>query len=634
MHDYDKDVVQKLREQCENITVPESLEPEQMIHVLEENNKNKKAGKVRRYYFAGLAAACLVLVCGAAAYEKGYMRARHEPDTETKVNVSKEVETADDYKEVYAYFEQEKKEIEALRKNGEKEMMELATEDAAVSRSAETEGYDVGGGSYSETNIRQEGVDEGDVVKTDGRYVYVIQDNRTAISIVDTQGNGMKEIHSIKMEELWVQEIYLTVPAKRMTVICSKEDEKEVALAKSAYWNSGMTEVITYDISMPESPKELGRVTQSGRYHSSRKVGNCLYLFSDYAVAWDMIEKDKPETFIPIVNDALIAEKDICLPADTQASAYTIVTSVDMERPGEVKDSRAILSQGGEMYVSNNNIYYYEYNFDYNEGTNDEKTTIRRIGYKDGRFEGGAQIVLKGMINDSFSIDEYKDHLRVVVTQGDTNAVYVLDMNMEIKGSIEGLAKDERVYSARLMGDTGYFVTFRETDPLFSVDFSNPEKPEIIGALKIPGFSDYLHPYGDGKLLGIGMNVDEQNLTTDGVKLTMFDISDPSDVKEEATYVLKNVYSTDVSYDYKAALVDADRNMIGFSGYTNGGQNYYIFGYHEEEGFVCKMEEEINGNTSQVPRGVYIDETIYIVQGNVIEAYSLKDYKKVDDIIL
>ena len=184
------------------------------------------------------------------------------------------------------------------------------------------------------------------------------------------------------------------------------------------------------------------------------------------------------------------------------------------------------------------------------------------------------------------------------------------------------------------MGKAGYFVTFKETDPLFSVDLSDPKNPKIIGALKIPGFSDYLHPYGKNKLLGIGMNVDEKTMSTDGVKLTMFDISDPENVKEERTYVIENVYYTDVSYDYKAALVDAEKNLIGFAADSEGGREYYTFSYDEKQGFTCTMHEEINGNNMRITRGIYIEDTLYVIQGNIIEAYSLKDFKKVDDIIL
>ena len=333
-----------------------------------------------------------------------------------------------------------------------------------------------------------------------------------------------------------------------------------------------------------------------------------------------------------MINDSLIREKDISLPPFGCGSMYEVVTAVDIEKPSETADSKAIFTDGGELYVSNENIYYYETKW--NDDGEAEKTVIRKISYKDGKLSSAVQGSIKGYINDSFSIDEYKRNLRIVATVGETNSVYVLDEKLKTIGSIKKLAKDERVYSARFLGDTGYFVTFRETDPLFSVDLSNPEKPKILGKLKIPGFSDYLHFYGEGKLLGIGMNVEEEAQVTDGVKLSMFDISDNTDVKEEHKLVLKNVYSTDVSYDYKAALIDADRNIIGFAGNTEGGERYYLFSYDEKTGFKCNMSEEINGRSGRGARGVYIEETLYVVCGNVIEAYSLKDYKKTEDLIL
>lgn len=506
-------------------------------------------------------------------------------------------------------------------------MAEAVTEDTAPMSAS-----DMGTASgYSETNVRQEGVDEGDVVKTDGTYLYVRKDNGRDLSIVDTRGE-MKEVQTISAgENKWIQEIYLNTEKKTLVLVCSIYADDN---AKKRYWYMGNTEAITFDITDPENPEETGRVTQSGDYQSSRMADGYLYLFSYYGVAWEYIERNSPETFIPLVNDTVIAEKDVCLPPVAKGCEYTVISSVDIESPSETADSKAILSQGGQLYVSGKNIYYYETVWNSYLLHESQQTTIRSISYKDGVLTPGAQGTVKGYINDSFSIDEYKDHLRVVVTDGDVNAVYVLNKELETVGSIDNLAKDERVYSARLMGDTGYFVTFRETDPLFSVDLSDPENPEIIGSLKIPGFSDYLHPYGGGRLLGIGMNVDEDTMITDGVKLTMFDISDPADVKEEDTFVLKNVYSTDVSYDYKACLADAARNIIGFAGYTDGGQEYFIFEYDSNNGFICKMKEEINGSGGSGARGVYINQTLYVIEGNIIEAYSLKDYGKVDDIIL
>lgn len=656
MNKKEQDFIRKLKKKTDDIKIPDSIKPEQVEKLLEEKEKQKKK-KISPYRVGALAAACLVCAIGIAVYKNGSPGGSPEAlkSGEKKIEISAEktVASAADYDEVYGYIEKYKEEQEERMRAYEEEMiaydtaedgatMEIAQEakstdsDAAAPLAANDSGAAASGGGYSETNVRQEGVDEGDVVKTDGTYLYILKDNRTEISLVDTRGNEMKEVQKISVgDSQWIEEMYLNPEKKRLILVCSRYDENDaVPLLRQVYSNAGVTEAVTYDITNPEKPEEMGKMKQSGYYQSSRMADGYLYLFSNYSVAWDVMEKGTPETYIPLINDSTISEKNICLPQVASGREYTVVTAVDIDKPGEAADSKAILSQGGQLYVSNKNIYYYETIWSSYLGYDKEKTTIRRIGYKDGKLTPGAQGTVGGYINDSFSIDEYDGYLRIVTTQGDSNGVYVLDMDLEEVGKIEKLAKDERVYSARLMGETGYFVTFRETDPLFSVDLSDPENPEIIGSLKIPGFSDYLHPYGDGKLLGIGMNVDEETMITDGVKLTMFDISDPSDVKEEDTYILENVYSTDVSYDYKAALVDAGRNIIGFAGYTNGGQNYYIFEYDKSKGFVCNMEEEINGNASLSARGVYIDDTLYVVQGNIVEAYSLKEFVKVDDIIL
>lgn len=653
MNKKEKDFIRKLKEKTDDIKIPDSVKPEQVEKLLEEKPKQK----ISSFRIGALAAACLVFVVGIAMYRNGITGgqpgASKTEEKQVEISGEKTVASAADYDEVYGYIERYKEEQEERMRAYEKEMISYeSTADGAetgVAQEAKSMDADVAtpmavndsgavasGGGYSETNVRQEGVDEGDIVKTDGNYLYILKDNRKEVSLVDTRGDEMKEVQKVSVEEAqWIEEMYLNPQKKRLVLVCSRYEENAAApLLRQVYSNAGVTEAVTYDVTNPENPEEMGRVKQSGYYRSSRMAGGYLYLFSNYSVAWDSMKKGTPETYIPLINDSTISEKNICLPQVSTGREYTVATAVDIDRPGEVTDSKAILSQGGQLYVSNKNIYYYETIWSSYLGYDTEKTTIRRIGYKDGELTPGAQGTVGGYINDSFSIDEYDGYLRIVTTQGDSNGVYVLDMDLEETGKIEKLAKDERVYSARLMGEIGYFVTFRETDPLFSVDLSDPENPEVIGSLKIPGFSDYLHPYGDGKLLGIGMNVDEETMITDGVKLTMFDISDPSNVKEEATYILENVYSTDVSYDYKAALVDAGRDIIGFAGYTNGGQNYYIFEYDENKGFICNMEEEINGNASLSARGVYIDDTLYVVQGNIVEAYSLKEYVKVDDIIL
>lgn len=676
MNRQEQEIVEKLKAQTDQIKVPERLAPEQIEQLLEEKGKKSCKDKSKRLYrIGGLAAACIALVAGMAVYMggrdgAGLGRDSAAPQAKTEnmeASDEKRIASAADYGEVYDYLDAYRQEMEREQSRAradialyEKKVTEESAADSAVGGAMQDTGSASGSSAallaegeaaeyaeeYSETNVRQKGVDEGDVVKTDGTYLYVLKDNRSEVSIVDTRGGVLKEVETISVGgEEWIEEIYLDVQGKNLVLVCSKYEDEGAGIspqyARGGYWYAGSTEAVSYDVSDPENVAETGRVAQSGTYSSSRMADGYLYLFSNYSIPWDLMgnmERDKPETYVPLVNGEAVLEKDICMPLIPAGREYTVVASVDMEQPDRAADSKAILSQGGTLYVSNENVYYYETRwssgFSGSLVKDTEQTTIRRISYKDGKLDPQSQGKISGYIHDSFSIDEYNGYLRAVTTEGESNAVYVLDMDLETVGAIKGLAKEERVYSARLMGDTGYFVTFKETDPLFSVDFSDPENPEIIGELKIPGFSDYLHPYGAGKLLGVGMNVDEETMVTDGVKLTMFDVSDPSDVKEENTYILKNVYGTDISYDYKAALVDAERNITGFAGYTEGGQHYFVFEYDEINGFSCKMEEEINGNASSSVRGVYIGDTLYVVQGNVIEAYSLKEFRKVDDIIL
>ena len=219
-----------------------------------------------------------------------------------------------------------------------------------------------------------------------------------------------------------------------------------------------------------------------------------------------------------------------------------------------------------------------------------------------------------------------------VGSSSQSNSVYVLDADLKTIGKIEDLAKNEQVYSARFLGDTGYFVTYEQTDPLFSVDFSDPENPKILGKLKIPGFSEYLHFYSDNLLLGIGMDTDKNGITN-GVKISMFDISDPSDVKEVSKYTLDQYYYSDVFSDYRAALVDPEKNLIGFP-LSGSANQYVIISYDKDQGFQVQMQEEVNGNSYLGTRGVYANEKFYVINGNAIEAYRMGDYVKIDDLLL
>ena len=636
MDNREREMLEKLSAKTENVKIPESLEPKNIESMLEENKK-KRFWNYR--YTAVAAAACCLLVCGAVyginqagrdRVNSSIAKARTEnsksgnsADERTQASSGGETwKTAENYEDVYEYAQAYMDQMEDAGSyaRGEIALYDTGAESTAIME----ESASVESKNYSDTNVRQEGVDEADVVKTDGRYLYVLQDGGEAVALVDTKGGEMKEVSAVEAgDDGQIRELYVT-------------DGKMILIQGSV--NGSSVKARTYDVSDAKNPKELGEVSQSGNYQSSRVSDGYLYLFSQYYMGTDINVKEA-DTFVPMVNENILPASSIYLPITDFANIYEVVTSVDLAEPDKICDSKAIFTKGGELYVSNKNIYWYETEWTDNnwyvgDTENNTETVIRRLSYYKGEIAGAASGRVNGSINDSFSIDEYRDYLRLVVTTNDENAVYVLNDSLEMVGAIEGMAQDERVYSARLLGDTGYFVTYKETDPLFTVDFSNPEKPEIIGKLKIPGFSEYLHFFGEDKLLGIGMDVDAETQVTGGVKLSMFDISDPANVEEESVCVLDNVYYTEVFYDYKAALVDEEKNIIGFPAEENGAETYYVFSYDEEKSFDCRMKEQINGSGYQAARGVYIGELLYVVKGNIIEAYQIGDYQKVDDIIL
>ncbi len=676
----EQDIVDQIVQMSEDTEIPDSLRPENIEKLLE----GKKRKRHFRPYQAGVvAAACVVVVAAAIVWQQGKMHngssdssnmaaGNTESSTGNKISNSKKIRTAKSYEEIYQYIEraQDNSGIAMYARGGN----EIAVQDSASSAksmesaSAETSAAssaDTGAaatttdGSYSQTNVRQSGVDEGDIAKTDGTYLYVREDNGRTIDVVDVgqsqtkttaevqqtgnadtaddakTGSGqLKKYSEITLEEEYkIQEFYVNTDQKKLVVVCQKEctDTDNKKQTNTDTWNQTKTAAVTYDISDIKKPVKEGEVTQSGTYNSSRMADGYLYLFSEYYTNGNMV-KDKPVTYVPLINEKEMSQTSICLPPVNCGTMYEVISSVDISKPDETVDNKAILSEGGQMYVSGKNIYYYESEW---QQDNQTVTTLRKISYKKGKLKAVAQGKVKGYLNDTFSLDEYKGNLRLFTTNNDENLVTILDRKLDKVSSIENLAKGESIYSARFMGETGYFVTYEQVDPLFSVDLSDPEKPKILGKLKIPGFSKYLHFYGEDKLLGIGMSTDEESGMSEGVKVTLFDISDRTDVKEEATLVLDDLYGTNAAYDYKSVLADAARNRIGFSGYSQNGETYCLLTYNEKEKkFDTILKEEINGNTSQGVRGIYIEDTLYVISGNIIEAYDIDTGEKTGDIIL
>ena len=443
--------------------------------------------------------------------------------------------------------------------------------------------------------------------------------------IIKAEGENLEKISEISLPERdeEVHEMYLD--GNVLNLIATGNEASMDEQEEDVYFvdRKSYTRVYTYDIHEKETPKLSGYTEQEGYYKTSRKNGDMLYVFTEYTP----IIKDTQEssTIMPRVSGGVMPLEDIYLPEYADQAGYLVIASVDVKQPEKVVDHKAIVSAADRFYVSTENIYgissHYENGRDY--------TQILKFSYRDGKIKPAAAGDIRGYLNDTFSMNEHEGYLRVVATDWNNDEeltnLYVLDENLDVYGKIENLAPGESIRSARFLGDIGYFVTFRDTDPLFSVDLSSPKEPKILGELKVTGFSAYLHFYGENKLLGIGNEVDPETGEYKGIKVSMFDISDPSDVKEIDKYVLKDNYHCPGIYNYKAIMINPEKNIFGFE----CEENYLVFSYDGEKGFVNeflyelkdKEEFEVYGNGT---RGLYIGQTFYLSGSNGIEAFDME----------
>ena len=661
-----------LQESAKDTEIPDSLLPGEIEKKILERERIRKKRR-RRHILSGTVAAGLCLVAGISGY---FLITDHTGDmrsgtSEQSVSASSEaanpdgsgtdessvtagisetvlLATAEDYDEIYEYIQAEREYWEDAASATEESTADSSTGSAearsfdSAGANAESISNTASGKEYSDRNVREEGVGEGDIVKTDGKNLYVV--NGEEINIVGAGSTEMELLAQIEPEEgSYPSEVY--AQDGYLAVVYTKSEYSDGTNGYDGYYRD-YTCADVYDVSNPEEPEKIGGITQSGYFNTMRIRGGYVYLLSSFYADTGAARGNQP-AYIPEVQGKLISTDCIYMPQGRMGNSYTVISSFDLDDPEGHTDSKAVFGNTGICYVSTENIYITE--SIYGESDSDvNQTSIRKVSYGEGILEGAGQTKLSGVLNDSFSIDEYDGYLRLVTTvtktEGQTrgivpllapepsesNSLYVLDENLKIVGEIRDLAEGERVYSARFVGKTGYFVTFRQVDPLFSVDLSDPAAPKILGELKIPGFSEYLHPYGDGLLLGIGMDVDESGVTTEGVKLSMFDISDSSDVREVQKYVIEDMYGTDV-YDYRSVFVDVEKNLFGFTAYGSG-QKYYIFSYDENKGFRQEFERTLGGYGST--RGLYIGDRFYLVSGNTIEAYALDGFEKVGDLVL
>lgn len=676
----ERKIFDMIKKSGENVDAPEEIQPEQIRRLLEEQLSDKKK-RFRRYAQWGAVAAVFALVIiggvtgltrlsgtdGKEHTETGSMvlsDATQQKETETMQlaeqnseavketvkETTKETEAsvgsdkdvyvfagAKNYQQVFDALKSTQNDREyATADLARGVTTEMAVEDSAASMmdmgsSASNTGAAL---SYSKTNLQEAGVDEADIIKTDGKYLYVMKATGS-VRMIRAEGKTLEVEGTIMLEALneTPQEMYvdgdilnLIVTGSR-TTLDSDDTQEDTYTANTENY----TKIYTYDISDRSVPQLRGTVKQKGTYSTSRKNGDVIYLFTQFYP--QINDADQIDTYVPAVNGARLESTDIYLPEYQNSSSYLVISSVSNRRPDEVIDKKAIVSAADNFYVSNDNIYIANANW----SSDTAMTQILKFSCQKGKIRAKGAADLKGFLNDSFSMNEYNGYIRIVLTDysGDTqtNALYVLDDALEVCGSITDIAEGEEIRSARFLGDTGYFVTFRDTDPLFSVDLSDPTEPKVLGELKITGFSSYLHFYGENKLLGVGNEVDPETGAYTGIKLAMFDVLDPSNVKQLHKFVIKDTYDCPLFYDYKAAMIDTEKNVFGFM----CDSSYMIFRYDEGKGFENVFTENLGNsyygssyNGTQGIRGCFIDNSFYLIGGGQIRIYDMADdYKEV-----
>ena len=568
---------------------------------------------------------------------------------------------------------------------------------------------------YSETNVQVAGVDEADKVKTDGEYIYTISgksvtiskayptDDAALVSAIDFDSNDT-------LNELFLDEDSMLVFGTRTFRYEDYEVNSDTKSKIYPHYYSSVTFVEIFNIKDKTKPELERKLEFEGTYGSSRKIDKYVYFILNSYPNYSILEEGNMDAvnILPAyrdlhgknINNADENFKAIC---DCKQVSYidpilkdNYLTIVGLPINDYDKDitSQVILGASDNIYASTENLYIANTEYDYysyglwDEGedwSNDrEKTTVYKFSLDKDEVEYQGNTKVPGTVLNQFSMDEYDDHFRIATTIGNvsrsgddisSNNIYVLDNDLKIVGSIEDIAPGEKIYSARFMGKKGYLVTFKKIDPFFTFDLSDHENPKIIGKLKIPGYSDYLHPYDEDHIIGIGKETVEAEeegfdfVWHQGVKMAIFDVTDfANPIEMYKTTIGDRGTDSEILYDHKALLFDRDKNLLvipirlaeltqsekedsstasnAYGDYTFQGAYVYDISLnngfqlksritHFEDDDLFKKSGYYFGNyANSVDRSLYIGDYLYTISQAKIFANQLDTLEKVTEIDL
>lgn len=549
----------------------------------------------------------------------------------------------------------------------------------------------VASGKYSEapqhstTNVQVENVDEADIVKTDGEYIYTVS-GQSVFILSAYPPRSARVVSSIDFDgRHGVSELLLE--GDRLVVIGTDYGYEPVYFEEDITPPTvGLTSIDIYDISDRESPQLTRTIEYEGDYSTSRKVGDNIYLvlttYPEYYL-YDGKEEIKGPEIIPVYRDTKRGQRaselrPVCGCTDVEYtdpdsfSSFLSVITVSLKDGNDSLDKRVIAGYSESVYASTENLYVVSEDYRYPdygpEGTTGytEKSTIYKFKLDGPRTTFLASAEVPGTVLNQFSMDEHLGFFRIATScwkvgaKGSTsvNNVYVLDPDLAVVGVLEGLAPGETIYSARFMGNKAYLVTFEQIDPFFVLDLTDPGNPRVLGSLKIPGYSEYLHPLGENHIIGIGK--DTVGGDPQGVKIAVFDVSDFANPEE--IYMVEIGDSGTDSYalqDHRAFLFDDRSGLLvmpillaeitagkkgtqdpwdmGYGQYTFQGAYVYDVspeGGIEYRGRVTHLDDPYDlqdgyyygyDSESAIKRSLYIGESLYTVSEAEVKANSLND---------
>lgn len=563
-----------------------------------------------------------------------------------------ELPKVDNFKNLYAMLEKRVKEEEKNIIIDSVTIEQSTSADTTISNEKSENSTD-----FSTTNVQVEGVDEADIVKTDGKFIYYLTNSTLTITDVNT----VKLVSKVEFnnKEFGPQEIFLKDNKIVIIGITYRETEEKNIDNTEYYYPTNETYTVAkiYNIEDRTNPKLERTIEIEGYYLSSRMVGDNVYLISNkyiyaylcknYKISQLDEEEFKPKYLDTVVGDSVNSISFDCIYyiPEFEETNYLNIAAFNITN-NEPASITSYLGGGNNLYSSATNLYITRTKYDYDDEMQ-INTEIYKFNLKDATCMFSKTGEVPGSILNQFSMDEKDGYFRIATTdstswnsESNTNNLYVLNENLEIVGKVEGLAPGERIYSVRFMGNRAYMVTFVETDPLFVIDLTEPTNPTVLGELKIPGYSTYLHPYDENHLIGFGENTKLVNygygdqVVTDGMKISLFDVTDPNNPTEMHSIKIgeKGTYS-ELLYNHKALLFSKEKNILAFpisitgEDYEVTFQGAIVYGLSldkgfEEKGRITNIETDINKYypRNSIQRIIYINDTLYTLSRNLIKA--------------